>query len=672
MKTSWLYVGSFLLSSLSLCVEAEDLSMAMGDFSELNAYDDFFDSIPVVVTPSKIAQPRVDVSSTLSVLDGEFIRRVNVQYVEDLLQFVPGFSVVPYKSSSQKEASYHGTQLNQYRRIQVLVNGRSVYSVGLARVEWATLPLSIEDVARVEINRGPNAASYGINSFFAVVNIITRSPLETLGNSITAYSGSRGGYRLYGQHSGLNNDWSYRASASTNSVHGYDEDFYGNDRHDGHKTSMGNVVIQRDTSTSLFDLDMGASSLRGKIDPMEYRVNSTLGGRDTNKPMRLIDREHIKMSYSSQVSPSHELKIQYYYDQSDLGEYHTAHLKKDIYNALFSASSLTDMDVSYNVDLLETRQDLELQSLWEASNQLRIISAIGYRWDEAKSEHYLSGKATDEVFRLSSNLEYLVDDNWVINTGAMLERSEISDTFLSPKFGVTYKLSEQESIRFNVSRAVRTPDLSDQYFKWHYVLLNGETSSTTYAVNGEQEEKITSYEAGYYHYWPMYGLSFDMKLYHDEVLDMVASDKKFIALSSDRPIEEGITEDVNINGIELELDWRFRSGAITRITYAYQDTQTHNADLLKATTPVMISAFGSLPLTEHWAVQGYYWYGQRLGGRDYKLLNTWVSYDLSLGGLSKATAGIGVQSRLDDNPLASINNNFTEDFSAYVYTNITF
>ena len=683
MMNRCLSVAFFLATSINAWAEMDDSAFsanglygadfAGGSFSDIGSYDGFLDHIPVVVTPSKMSQPRVNVSSTLSVLDGEFIRRINMQYVEDLLQFVPGFSVAPYKTSSQKEASYHGTQLDQYRRIQVLVNGRSVYSVGLARVEWATLPLSIEDVARVEVNRGPNAASYGINSYFAVVNIITRSPLETLGNSITAYSGSRGDYRLYGQHSGLNGDWSYRASASTNAVHGFDKDFYGKDRHDGHSATMGNVFIQKETSSSFFDLDIGASRLNDKVDPTVYETDSSTGSYDTNKPMRLVDREHIKVSYSKQVASNHELKVQYYYDQSDLGEYHEARLNGAFYSSAFDVNpAVGDTDISYVIDLLETRHDIELQSTWEASNKLRLISAIGYRWDEAVSESFLSGKASDEVFRLSSNMELHASNNWLINAGAMFEHSQMGGEFLSPKLGMTYKLSEQESIRFNVSKAVRTPDLSDQYFKWHYVLSNGEESYTTYAKNGEEEEKITSYEVGFYRYWPSHGLSLDVKLYHDEVQDMVLSKKLFTAFTSDAPIEEGVVEDVDINGLEVEFDWRFQSGAITRFTYSYQDTQTDNAALIKSTTPIMLSFFGSVPIAERWAVQSYYWFGKELGGKNCELLNTWLSYRLSLGGYSKATMGIGAETRLDNNALISKHNNMTEDTFAYVFTNITF
>jgi iron complex outermembrane recepter protein len=261
----------------------------------------------------------------------------------------------------------------------------------------------------------------------------------------------------------------------------------------------------------------------------------------------------------------------------------------------------------------------------------------------------------------------------VINTGAMFERSQMGGHFLSPKLGVTYKVSGQESIRFNVSKAVRTPDLSDQYFKWHYVLSSGKTSPTAYAVNGEEEEKITSYEVGFYRHWPSQGLSLDVKLYHDEVQDMVMSQKLFTAISGkDSPIEEGVVEDVNINGVELELDWRFQSGAITRFTYAYQDTQTANVKLKEATTPIMMSFFGSQPLSDRLAVNGYFWYGSELNNREYKFLNSWLSYKFALGGYSKATMGVGMETRLDENALVSRHNNLTKDTFAYVFTNVTF
>ncbi len=93
-----------------------------------------------------------------------------------------------------------------------------------------------------------------------------------------------------------------------------------------------------------------------------YESATSIESYDTNEPMRLIDREHIKLSYSKQATPSHGVKVQYYYDQSDLSEYHETMLNPLFYNQLFGGSSAVAVYDSYMVDLQETRQDIELQS----------------------------------------------------------------------------------------------------------------------------------------------------------------------------------------------------------------------------------------------------------------------------------------------------------------------
>jgi len=62
------------------------------------------------------------------------------------------------------------------RRMQVLLDGISVYRPSYADVSWWTLPISINDV--VEVTRPPSAASYGANSMMAVINIKTKDPYD--------------------------------------------------------------------------------------------------------------------------------------------------------------------------------------------------------------------------------------------------------------------------------------------------------------------------------------------------------------------------------------------------------------------------------------------------------------------------------------------------------------
>uniref|UniRef100_A0A1I7XXE2 Plug domain-containing protein n=1 Tax=Steinernema glaseri TaxID=37863 RepID=A0A1I7XXE2_9BILA len=96
--------------------------------------------------------------------------------------------MVGYGAGNQPAANYHGSSVNDARRMQVLVDGRSVYRAGLATVDWGDIPLALEDIERIEVFRGPNTVSYGANALMAVVNILTRSPADSHGT------------RLKGQH----------------------------------------------------------------------------------------------------------------------------------------------------------------------------------------------------------------------------------------------------------------------------------------------------------------------------------------------------------------------------------------------------------------------------------------------------------------------------------------
>ncbi len=136
-----------------------------------------FNSDPenTVVTPTKMTQAVKDVPAAVTIIEGDTIQRLGIATIPDALRLVPGM-VVAQGSNWDYRTAYHGTNNYNTRRMQVLVDGMSVYRSGLATVEWSMLPVPIKDISRIEITRDPSSASYGSNAFQAVVNIITKSP----------------------------------------------------------------------------------------------------------------------------------------------------------------------------------------------------------------------------------------------------------------------------------------------------------------------------------------------------------------------------------------------------------------------------------------------------------------------------------------------------------------
>lgn len=132
---------------------------------KLAAADLFNDpsGVPEVLTATRLKQSPAEVPGSISVLDRELIVASGARDIPELMRLVPGM-MVGYLSGNQPTVNYHGTSMSGARRLQVLIDGRSVYRPGLASVDWSDLPLALEDVERIEVFRGPNTVSYGANA----------------------------------------------------------------------------------------------------------------------------------------------------------------------------------------------------------------------------------------------------------------------------------------------------------------------------------------------------------------------------------------------------------------------------------------------------------------------------------------------------------------------------
>lgn len=118
-----------------------------------------------------------DVPASVTVITSAQITKFGINSLPEALRLVPGMEVTR-TSGHDWRISYHGTNILTPRRMNVLVDGVSVYRPGYSRVFWQQLPVALADIDRMEVTRGPNSASYGPNSMVAIVNIITKHPKD--------------------------------------------------------------------------------------------------------------------------------------------------------------------------------------------------------------------------------------------------------------------------------------------------------------------------------------------------------------------------------------------------------------------------------------------------------------------------------------------------------------
>jgi iron complex outermembrane recepter protein len=156
-------------------------------FSEQAYLQDF----PVVLSASRLSQPLSEAPNAMTVIDRRTIKASGFRTIADLFRLVPGM-YVGYAGANTPIVSLSGVTDQYSRRMQVLIDGRSVYLPPSGGVDWQDLPIMIDDIERIEVVRGPAAASHGTNSFYGVINIISRDAASVNTKSVSVNLGGMG------------------------------------------------------------------------------------------------------------------------------------------------------------------------------------------------------------------------------------------------------------------------------------------------------------------------------------------------------------------------------------------------------------------------------------------------------------------------------------------------
>ena len=137
----------------------------------------------VVVTASRVEQEIVNAPATVTVIGADTIDAQSVVSVGELVRQVPGVNVVQTSNRDFNVTSRGATGTLASSQI-VMVDGRTVYQDFYGFVAWDLLPITLDNLERVEVVRGPASAVWGANAMSGVVNMITKRPRDMLGTSL--------------------------------------------------------------------------------------------------------------------------------------------------------------------------------------------------------------------------------------------------------------------------------------------------------------------------------------------------------------------------------------------------------------------------------------------------------------------------------------------------------
>lgn len=547
---------------------------------------DFMSDIPVVLSVSRLAQPVDEAPGAVTILDRHFIRISGARDITDLLRLVPGFQTTTSFETDAPMASYHGRNDDWANRIQVLVDGRSVYSGHLQGSAGLGLQaLAMDDIERIEILRGSNSAAYGARAFLGVINIISRDVRETAGSRARLSAGDGGVADAFVSTGWGDSDHAYRVSADTRGDMGL-------------RSAYGVNRVSRVNVTGALALDSGLE--------LELRAGSAgidAGRGNADSPgnaerSRFIGAQFVQADWHKILTPEQDLKVSLS---------HTENTHRDVFPYLSNNAGTNYFGIPVDFSGYEVNQAVSLQHTTVLNPQWRLVWGAELRKEVLTSPSTFDGRGSvsTDFQRLFGNLEWKPLPAWILNSGVMLEQSELGGKTVSPRLMLNWHVSQGHTLRAGVSTAFRPPSAFEKYAAVRYYDQSGKNPITTVLSSGNVgPEKIESRELGYNLALPARGLSGDVRIFDERITDGIERPRR-IDQPSDfvSPNDHLNIQNYRIQGLEHQLQWKPSAPSLLMVTQTWTHISgVEQLRVLKGAARYAMSLIGSYALNNGYVV----------------------------------------------------------------------
>ena len=561
-KTTWPSRVVLLSACLAaLPVRAQDQSVPDYSLEDLLKVE--------VVTASRKSQDLLEVPAAAYVLTHDDIERSGATSLPEALRQVPGVQVARL-SSGVWAVSVRGFNDRFSNKLQVLVDGRSVYSPLFAGVLWEGVQVPLADVERIEIIRGPGAAAWGANAVNGVINIITRKTTADRGTMTSIGAGDRGQVMAYARHAfAPAENWSARLWAQ----------------------STRNAISHTPGSVSIDDAATLASA-GARIDQTEAGVSRTLNVSVFHSDLDYgLDRPLLVPPYGAAVQ-AHQ-------------DYQGANFTYREERTLTSAS-----DFAMQVSAEHT--DLEMSPADEGRNKFSVDAQHSVRWLRnhelvwggalSYSGDHLTGAYPLDFEGLQ--VEYSVwslfaQDEWRLSSlpltlsyGMRVDRSTLNgSTSVQPNLRALWTLTPGQVVWASLGRAKRLPSRAE--YSANIALrvippsvaspLPVEASLVARSADQAGDERLDMLEAGYRGEWSN-NMFFDATAFIGRYRDLRETRALTPYLAQDplryvQPVVADWHGRADVSGAELAFEWKLARDLRTRLSASHLELRADDATL---------------------------------------------------------------------------------------------
>jgi len=500
---------------------------------------------------SRYEQPISQAPSNVYVVTDDDIRQSGATDLPTVLRRIPGIEVMQM-SGADFNVSARGNNQPFANKMLVMVDGRSIYVDVQGTVFWKAIPVTLPEIKRIEVLKGPASAIYGFNAFDGIINIITKSPQEMKGTTLQFGGGELGTISSAAVHAGTAGNLGYRLSI------GRDQNQQWRDRD---ALAFRSNKLNAQTEYALPD-DAKLLVSGGIVDVNRY--DGQIG-----EIVSPSDRPSLGYANVSYERPNFFLRGWWsgYWDTTTVG----------INPLVSNFIRVTDRNGSTTNSFNSNTYNVDAQHTVELGTTNRFSYGANYRHNS------LSSSATD-AFSREDRLGLFLQDEWRLAepltfvAGVRYDINTFINPTVSPRVALIYQASPGHTFRASLSVAYRPPTLFETHQDQRAITTVPTglppplppTFSTTTTINGAPNldpEQIISYEAGYQGWYFKHRVRVRADLFFNHISDLITSrnvSNTFAIFVNDRG-------QADIYGGEAGIEFLAASWLTGFANYSYQE-----------------------------------------------------------------------------------------------------
>jgi iron complex outermembrane receptor protein len=434
-----------------------------------------------VVSASRFAESPVDAPNATAIVTAQDIRLTGITSVAELIRRVAGVEVNTV-APSHAELSIRGLNRRTSNKVLFLIDGRPLRQDLLGTTYPELLPLSVEDIERIEVIRGPASALYGADAFSGVVNIIMRAP-GTGDSYVGGGFGNHGQRRAVAGFTGKSGPVAYRLGA------GFIQAYNAVLAAGGNRVDVAPLNDNPDFATDRVWVN-------GEVRyDLARQTTLTLGGA-------LVDGDLTVQGLSrlGQVTLNDTLQSQSYVSlTTPIGLRLGSFWNRFDGNAGSSVISPNGIDLySFGTiqDIVDTTLEWSGEANWPVAQRFTV--GAGYRYKSIRDWSWMDQDQTQNHYAVYLQDVIQVTEELKFQLSARMDRHPLlSSLQFSPRGSIVYRFVEGQSLRVSAGRAFRGPSFMESYLDVQNGAPIRAVSARGIGNRDLAPESITSYELGY-------------------------------------------------------------------------------------------------------------------------------------------------------------------------------